>query len=198
MTTKKPEKTSTLRIIAGQWRGRKLPFLPLPGLRPTPDRIRETLFNWLAPIIRDSRCLDLFAGSGALGIEALSRGAQAVVIVDHANAALRQIQSYLQTLDAHLLNSDRVKFYQAVVPLELSSIPLDKKFDIVFLDPPFHQGLIAPCCEWLEQHDGLAPNATIYLEAERDLDPLPIPNNWTIIRSKKAGQVGYHLARRQK
>lgn len=179
-----------LRIIGGQWRGRKLPFPDIPGLRPTPDRVRETLFNWLQQDIVNSHCLDLFAGSGALGLEALSRGAASVVLVENHPLAARQLQQHLTTLGSargQLVQQNALAYLQQ---------PPAQPFDIVFLDPPFHQNLLAPCTELLERKGWLADPAWIYLEAEHSLGQLPLPANWTLHRSKTAGQVGYHLARR--
>jgi 16S rRNA (guanine966-N2)-methyltransferase len=183
------QSASKLRIIGGIWRGRKIRFLPLPGLRPTPDRIRETLFNWLTPPIKGARCLDLFAGSGALSFEALSRGAQTAVMIDqspHIIAVLRE--------NADLLKTHAAEFYCATFPQGLEHMHL-APFDIVFLDPPFRQQLLASCCQWLEQHHWLKPNALIYIEAEAELKPLPIPSHWQVLHSKKAGVVGYHLVK---
>jgi 16S rRNA (guanine966-N2)-methyltransferase len=175
-----------LRIIGGQWRGRKVSFPDVEGLRPSPDRVRETLFNWLQPVIEGARCLDLFSGSGALGLEALSRGARRAVLVDRdarTAASLREQIALLNAQGAQLVQADALSF--------LAGTP--EPFDVVFLDPPYRNGLLAPCCARLTQ-GWLAPGARIYLEAETDLEPLPLPEEWTLLRSKRAGQVGYHLA----
>jgi 16S rRNA (guanine966-N2)-methyltransferase len=185
----KEKKFSELRIIGGQWRGRKIRFLPCPGLRPTPDRIRETVFNWLAPSIKNAHCLDLFAGSGALGFEALSRGAQSVVMSDQSFQTVATLRE-----NAALFKTKAIEFHCATFPTGLAQIQ-SAPFDIVFLDPPFHQQLIASCCQWLEQHHWLKPNALVYIEAEAELQPLPVPAHWPVLRSKKAGAVGYHLVR---
>ena len=178
-----------LRIIAGSWRGRKLRFAPVPGLRPTPNRVRETLFNWLQPVIRGARCLDLYAGSGALGIEAASRGAAAVVLVDRDPQVVRVLREQLQ-----LLAAGQVQVFQSDVGSWLSGTP--ERFDIVFLDPPFRAGLLPAAITQLEEGGWLAPEAWIYLEAEQGLVP-ELPENWELYRSKRAGQVGYHLVRRR-
>jgi 16S rRNA (guanine966-N2)-methyltransferase len=182
-----------VRIIGGKWRSRKLRFPDLPELRPTPDRVRETLFNWLSPYVVGARCLDLFAGSGALGFEALSRGASSVVMVDQSAVVVQQLQA-----NALLLAAEKE------VVLSCSQVPneqllLDQNaFDIIFLDPPFHKNYLATCCEWLENANCLAKNALIYIEAESSLrPPLPIPKNWTLLREKKAGEVGYYLVTNQ-
>mgnify|MGYP001812039041 FL=1 len=177
-----------VRIIAGCWRGRKLSFAPVAGVRPTPDRVRETLFNWLAPVIRDARCLDLYAGSGALGIEAASRGAARAVLVDSDPQVVVRLRDQLQLLDA-----SQIEVVQSTVEDWLSA-PAET-FDIVFLDPPFCRDLLPACMQALEKGGWLADDARVYIEAESDLQPV-LPENWELTRSKHAGQVGYHLARR--
>ena len=177
-----------LRIIAGCWRGRKLSFAPVAGVRPTPDRVRETLFNWLNPVIRGARCLDLYAGSGALGIEAASRGASGVVLVDSDPRVITRLREQLTVLDA-----TNVDVVQSSVEDWLSGTA--DPFDIVFLDPPFRKNLLPACIQSLESGGWLAAEARVYIEAESDLLP-ELPENWELVRSKRAGQVGYHLARR--
>ena len=179
-----------LRIIAGQWRGRRLEFPDLPGLRPTPDRVRETLFNWLAPVLPGARCLDLFAGSGALGIEALSRGAAEVTFVERQPLVVRALRENLARLKAE---NARVEMSDALAWLRQPATP----FEIVLLDPPFEQGLLKPVCALLEQHGWLADAAWIYLEAEAELERWPLPAHWTIHREKIAGAVAYRLVRRE-
>jgi 16S rRNA (guanine966-N2)-methyltransferase len=175
----------TLRIIAGQWRGRKFRFPPI-DIRPTPDRVRETLFNWLAPRIEGARCLDLFAGSGALGLEALSRGAAAVTFIEQARAATEAIEQLLQDWHAtggNVCRDEAVRF--------LSAGPA-RAFDIVFLDPPYGSGALAACAALLGQ-GWLTANARIYVEHARR-EPLPaLPMGWEPLRSGTAGEVGYHL-----
>ncbi len=180
---------NTLRIIAGQWRGRKLPFPDQQGLRPTPDRVRETLFNWLQPVIPGSRCLDLFSGSGALGLEALSRGAASAVLVDSSTAVVGQLRRNLQ-----LLNADNAEVVQSSAQSWLAhNQQLSAGFDLVFLDPPFRQGMLEQCCELLEQSELLSPGARIYVEAEKELSPLPLPQNWQLLRQKDCGQLTSYL-----
>lgn len=186
----------SVRIISGQWRSRKLSFPDSLTLRPTPDRIRETLFNWLAPLIEGAYCLDLFAGSGALGFEALSRGAAQVVMLEAAGPVLAQLRA-----NCALLGTENALLFQAHVPHDLDRIEKRlpqpfRPFDIVFLDPPFHQGLIEPCAQWLEEHHWLNENAHIYIETEHTLKNLSLPKNWEILRLKKTGQVQYRLAKR--
>jgi 16S rRNA (guanine966-N2)-methyltransferase len=177
-----------LRIIAGMWRGRRLRF-PDEDIRPTPDRVRETLFNWLAARVRDARCLDLFAGSGALGLEALSRGAAHGVFVERNTVAARALEAVLaewQAPSARVVRSDALEFLTG--PAE--------PFDIVFVDPPFAAGLLASATKRLQERNWLAPNALIYLESPAR-EPLPaLPPGWRALKAKRAGEVGYHLFER--
>jgi 16S rRNA (guanine966-N2)-methyltransferase len=177
-----------LRIIAGAWRGRKLAFAPVAGLRPTPDRVRETLFNWLGSSVQGARCLDLFAGSGALGLEAASRGAAAVVLVDADPLVAHTLREQARILDAR-----QVSIIQA--HCERYLLGSAEPFDLVFIDPPYRQGLLPECMGLIEQRGWLAPDAWIYLETERGLE-FPLPGNWQSYRSKTTGQVAYHLIRR--
>jgi 16S rRNA (guanine966-N2)-methyltransferase len=182
----------TVRIIGGKWRGRKLHFPAMPDLRPTPDRVRETLFNWLAPMIAGARCLDLFAGSGALGFEALSRGAGAVMFIDRDPAIAAYLQQQLALFFNAKAGANTARVQCATFPFTLPA-PTEK-FNLVFLDPPFQQNLLPASCAWLIKQNCLAGNAYIYLETAADVQPLPIPAAWELVRSKTAGQVGYHLA----
>jgi 16S rRNA (guanine966-N2)-methyltransferase len=185
---KKPPHTGSLRIIGGTWRSRRLNFPEREGLRPTPDRVRETLFNWLQPWLPGANCLDLFAGSGALGFEALSRGAGRAVLVERdpqASDALRANIALLKAQHAEVVQTDAPAFLRGAA----------QAFDIVFLDPPYRSDLLAGCCAQLEAGGWLRPGALIYMEAQGEQDP-PLPAGWTLLRSKRAGQVGYHLARR--
>lgn len=177
-----------IRIIGGRWRGRKLPVLEQEGLRPTPDRVRETLFNWLAPIIEGSRCLDLFSGTGALCLEALSRGASEVVMVERAKHVADQLRLNIATLgteDATVVETDAVGYLQGAV----------EPFDVIFLDPPFASDLVARGSELIDKRDWLKPGGFVYVEAPAAMHPLPLPSHWTAVKSKQAGQVGYHLLR---
>ena len=182
------QRQNQLRIIGGSWRGRKLPFAALPGLRPTPDRVRETLFNWLAPVIGGARCLDLYAGSGALGLEAASRGAAEVVLVDQAEQVIAVLREQVNILEA-----TQVQLVQGNVLRWLCGTA--EPFDIVFLDPPFGQQLLPESMRLLEENGWLAPDAFIYIEMEKGLQP-ELPQHWEVYRSKQAGQVGYSLIRR--
>ena len=178
-----PERKSQLRIIGGEWRGRRLPITELPGLRPTPDRVRETLFNWLAPVITGARCLDAFAGTGALGLEALSRGAAAVTWVERDRKLAQTIEQQLNILGGH----GRV----LCAPFDQAALG-DTPFDIVFLDPPFNAGLLVPVARQIEPY--LAANNRVYLEYERALGTPELGEGWHILKSKYAGQVGFCLA----
>jgi len=181
--------TGLLRIIGGEWRGRKIRFPGVEGLRPTPDRVRETVFNWLVPVIAGSRCLDLFAGSGALGLEALSRGAAAVTFVERQRDAAQQLGE-----TAAILARGRATVHQADVAAWLAGPAAP--FDIVFVDPPYGSGLLADAMHALELRGWLAPQAFIYLEAPAKAGAPPMPGAWALHRSGRAGAVGYHLARR--
>ena len=175
-----------LRIVAGKWRSRRLPVAEEPGLRPTSARIRETLFNWLASTIEGSRCLDLFAGTGALGFEALSRGAREVVIVENsarAAAALKECVKVLEATGARIHQVDAISY--------LKSEP--EPFDIVFLDPPFADDLLEDLCRLLSEGKWLADGARVYLEQDRERSLPALPDGWTIINEKTAGQVRYAL-----
>ncbi len=181
-----------VRIIGGEWRGRKLHFPPSTGLRPTPDRVRETLFNWLQFELAGTRCLDLFAGSGALGFEALSRGAGEVVFVERDTVSARAIRDMLARL-----RCDRGRVEQADALTWLEHGPsASKPFDVVFLDPPYDAAWLPVLVEKLERGAWLAPGAWIYLEDAAARGEPPLPAGWTLLRSKRAGDVSYHLARR--
>ncbi|NLJ93563.1 MAG: 16S rRNA (guanine(966)-N(2))-methyltransferase RsmD [Aeromonadales bacterium] len=179
-----------IRIIGGLWRGRKLPVLNSEGLRPTTDRIKETLFNWLMFDVNERRCLDLFAGSGSLGFEALSRGASQVIMVEKDHQVAQQLSQNLARLPqapARVVNIDAVRY------LASSTTP----FDLVFLDPPFHQELLPQVCQLLEEQGWLSVNAKIYIEREQAVEPLVLPKNWLLLKDKQAGQVTYQLYQRE-
>lgn len=178
-----------VRIIGGIWRGRKLNFSARADLRPTPDRIRETLFNWLQPVIAGAHCLDLFAGSGALGLESLSRGAAQAVMVERDPWVCREIQTHIERFAAE---RGRVITADALSYLRGSA----RCFGIVFLDPPFESGLLGSCCNYLEERGWLAPGAYIYLEARGRGSLPPLPATWNLLHGKRAGEVGYYLARK--
>jgi 16S rRNA (guanine966-N2)-methyltransferase len=185
-------KSGELRIIGGQWRSRKIPFAAYAGVRPTPDRVRETVFNWLQGIIPGTQCLDLFAGSGALGFEALSRGANSVILVDQDIRVVQQLQANVETLKA---TGAQIVWADA---LEYLNDWRGTQFDIVFLDPPFRDDAITACSLRLEASHALRSPAWIYMESARQNEPPRIPDNWQIIHCKHTGQVSYYLARREK
>ncbi|MNF45305.1 Ribosomal RNA small subunit methyltransferase D [compost metagenome] len=192
--TAKPNKAhggqGQLRIIGGEWRSRRLSFPDGPGLRPTPDRVRETLFNWLAPYVEGAKVLDAFAGSGALYLEALSRGAETAVALDSNPAAISSLKQNLETLrcaKGQVLQNDALRYLNG---------PANIAFDLVFLDPPFHQNLLLDTCALLEERQWLADRAWIYTESETPPSSLQMPGNWRLHREKKAGQVYYALWQR--
>ena len=173
-----------VRVIAGLWRGRKLPVLNAEGLRPTTDRVKETLFNWLMHDIAHSRCLDCFAGSGSLGIEALSRQAQAVVFLEKFANAANQLKKNLQALKSEqgsVIHTDTLAY--------LAQKNNGEPFDIVFIDPPFHQGFVPQVISLLAENNWLAPNAILYVETEKNHPPLELPQDWQILKEKTAGMV---------
>ncbi|AFJ97781.1 16S rRNA (guanine(966)-N(2))-methyltransferase [Cronobacter sakazakii] len=189
---KKPTSSGSgqIRIIGGQWRGRKLPVPDSPGLRPTTDRVRETLFNWLAPYLVDARCLDCFAGSGALGLEALSRYAADATLLEMERGVAQQLQKNLATLKssaAKVVNTNTLNF------LNQNGEP----HDIVFVDPPFRKGLLEETLNLLETRGWLAPQALIYVESEVENGLPPVPASWQLHREKVAGQVAYRLYLRE-
>jgi 16S rRNA (guanine966-N2)-methyltransferase len=179
----------TLRIIGGAWRGRRFRFPDVPDIRPTPDRVRETLFNWLGRDVQQSRCLDLFAGSGALGLEALSRGAASVLFVEQVAVAMQDLQERLtewKASGATVVRSDALQFLRA-------ERDRGDTFDIVFLDPPFTQDLLPAAARLLEERGWLAREALIYVEAPAREALPPLPVGWRQMKAKQAGEVGYHL-----
>lgn len=182
----KANKAGSLRIIGGLWRGRKLGFPDVEGLRPTGDRVRETVFNWLQPILGDSRCLDLFAGSGALGLEAASRGAEQVVLVETDRSAYQLLQTNLQVLKA----SQCQLFYGRAEQFLASQ---QQPFDVVFIDPPFQADLWTEVAELLTDKGLLNDGARIYLEYPRRQDMPELPSSWHLLKEKKAGDVKYCL-----
>ena len=185
-----PRGTGKLRIIGGEWRGRKLPIARVPGLRPTADRIRETLFNWLAADVPGARCLDLFAGAGALGLEALSRGAARCDFVEVSSLAAAQLRRALNTLGA----TGRSRVFDRGFAAFLDRGYAAESYDIVFLDPPFKRGLLDPAIEGLANADALAPRALIYAEYEASLKPC-WPEGWSPWRGKRTPSLAYELYR---
>lgn len=187
--TKSTTKTiGSIRIISGQWRGRKLPVLDYNGLRPTTDRTKETLFNWLMQHVQNSRCLDLFAGSGGLGFEALSRYAQSATFVEKNPAAARQLAQNIATLkltsaQATLHQVDALFFLQQPQPA----------FDLIFIDPPFGQNMLQPCIDLINSKQLLSYEGLVYLEHEASLQSLTLPYNWKCKKRKNTKQVIYAI-----
>ncbi|SEP85584.1 16S rRNA (guanine966-N2)-methyltransferase [Ectothiorhodospira magna] len=178
----RPGAPGRLRIIGGQWRSRRLPVPDGPGLRPTPDRVRETLFNWLQPMISGARCLDLFAGSGALGFEAASRGAATVVMVERDGRVAAHLKTQVTALGAahvEILARDGLTYLATC----------DDGFDLVFLDPPYGKGLLSGCLVHLSRPGLLRPGARVYLEQALS-EPAPeLPTGWTVVKETQAGEV---------
>ena len=180
--------TNQVRIIAGDWRGRKIGFTDAEGLRPTPDRVRETLFNWLQGYLPGASCLDLFAGSGVLGFEALSRGAATVTFVEKNPAVFRVLQDNISLLQA----SDKVRSHQAQALDVIDSLAPDS-LDVVFIDPPYGKGMVSDCIQKLADSGCLKPSALVYVEQESSLGAPDLPENWVLLKNKQASQVSYYL-----
>lgn len=185
-STKLKKPTSQIRVIGGRLRGRKIVFPQMVELRPTPNRIRETIFNWLAPYIQQAHCLDLFAGSGALSFEAISRGAGYCLLFD---SSADVIQCLLHNRQLFTIDSMDIIQSHFPYPKEL----IKRKFDIIFLDPPFHHDMIPAAIEWLLDSDCLNRHALIYIELEADSTQITLPINWQWIKDERAGQVRYCL-----
>lgn len=177
------------RIIAGQWRSRSLSFPDGESLRPTANRVRETLFNWLQMEIHGARCLDAFAGSGALGFEALSRGAAGVTSIELSPSAIQVIRG-----NAASLGTDALLTIQADALGWLANRGRTAPFDLIFLDPPFKLDALARCCELIEAQGWLNAGGKVYLENAAPLEAVSLPPDWELLKSKKAGQVYYGLA----
>ncbi len=183
---KKP-RPGRLRIVAGKWRSRLLDIADLPGLRPTSERVRETLFNWLAPSIQGARCLDLFAGTGALGFEALSRGAAQVVFVDNSRRATKAIGNSAKMLDAAgavIHCGDATEYVRNARAAS---------FDIIFLDPPFADDRLGELCGQIDACGILAPGGRIYVEQDRARPGTRLPDRWRVLKDRTAGNVRYML-----
>lgn len=184
----KPVATGQVRVIGGEWRGRKLPVPDVEGLRPTPDRIRETLFNWLQFVIAGKTCLDAFTGSGALAVEALSRGAAQVTAIERDTKVAKQLSALLTPLAG-----ERLKLVNADALHWLENQPATP-FDVVFLDPPFGQLLLEPACQLLEAKGWLAEGAYIYVEqAKQSASLVNFPANWVLQKDKQIGDVHFSL-----
>ena len=197
MLTTQPDKDNalrarhTVRIIAGQWRHRLIRFDPGEALRPTPDGVRETAFNWLIPFIKGARCLDLFAGSGALGFEALSRGAGKVTMVDHQRPVCRRLKEnaeMLGTTQTNIVCSDALTYLRKT----------SDQFDIIFIDPPYDTLLATQTFNLLNRQTTITPDGVIYVESGTHKEPLALPSGWEIFRQKKQGEVRYQLCQKIK
>ena len=189
MRRRRPEPGNRVRIIGGRWRGSRLVFPADAALRPTPDRVRETLFNWLMPVLPGARCLDLFAGSGVLGLEAASRGAAEVVLVEQDAAAVEALEATVRRLGA-----DQVHVVRADAPGWLDRA-VGVGFDLVFLDPPFRRPeLLARCLELLSGGERLRAGGLVYVECPRTAQG-KLPAGFTEYRAREAGQVRYALLR---
>jgi 16S rRNA (guanine966-N2)-methyltransferase len=189
----RPAGLNSVRIIGGSWRGRRVHFPDSPGLRPTPDRVRETLFNWLQHSIAGTRCLDLFAGSGALGLEALSRGAREVVFVEQAFAPAQMLAEELKRFEGGDLGGSRGRIVQMSAERFLAAP--GEPFDVIFLDPPFGLDAVPEYVRLIDAGGWAASGGWIYLESARSAGPPAMPPHWSLLKSKSAGEVGYHLAR---
>jgi len=189
------KKEGSFRIIGGSWRSRRLSFPVIEGLRPTTDRVKETVFNWLMPYIERATVLDLFAGSGSLGIEALSRGAKSLTAIEMNRSAALSIKKNLElvlgsaTANANIRHTNALAWLDEVAS-DKTNEPL---FDVVFLDPPFRKDLLNSCIEQLTQKPILKNNAIIYLEREKEATDIIIPACWKLLKEKIAGQVCYQL-----
>lgn len=181
---------NSIRIIGGEWRSRRLPVIEQAHCRPTPNRIRETLFNWLSPYIIGARCLDCFAGSGGLSFEALSRGASYACMIEKAPAVCKQLQQNIALFEC----TPRSRILcSAVQDIGVASMENEEPFSIIFLDPPFGQNLLPPTFNWLLDRNLMTENALIYIESESLILENALPENWDIIKAKKSGQVAYQL-----
>ena len=189
-SSQKQASLGSIRIISGLWRGRKLPVHDAEGLRPTTDRVKETVFNWLAQDVPRALCLDVFAGSGGLGFEAASRQAEKVTMLELNSKAFNQLKTNIATLKA-----------DNILAVQTDALAYLKQpgtaHDVVFIDPPFHQGLVDECITLLEQNGWLSDNAMIYLETEKELDVRNVPSTWSLHRKKQAGQVAFRLYERK-
>ena len=184
-------RSGRLRIVAGNWRSRLLDIADVEGLRPTSERIRETLFNWLVPRIQGACCLDLFAGTGALGLEALSRGARSAVFVEQSAPAVATLKANIEVLDA------AGALIRQMDALEYLRGKPEGPFDLVFLDPPFAADLNEELCKLLEQRQVLAEDALVYIEQDRSKPEPTLPSGWHVQKNKTAGNVRYMLVQRQ-
>ena len=180
-------KAGKVRIIGGKWRRRQLPFPGVNGLRPTPDAVRETLFNWLMPYIDGRTCLDLYCGSGALGFEAVSRGAASAVLVEKNPKAIKALRQNQQAIDTE--NQIRITACAALQYLSTASA----RFDLIFLDPPFATDELEKACYQVQKHGLIAPEGLIYLERAAERELVYLPDKWREIKTAQRGGVCYTL-----
>ena len=189
----KPQ-TGSFRVIGGTWRSRRLTFPVIEGLRPTTGRVKETVFNWLVAYLPDAKVLDLFAGSGALGIEALSRGVKSVTFIEKdKQAAIAIFENYkllsnTENIEKYVVNIDALAWLSS-----FDKVPLNEKFDVVFVDPPFRKGIVNDCLGLLEQNNVVRKGSIVYLEREKEANDIVIPTSWHLLKEKEAGQVSYQL-----
>ena len=186
----KSGKSNSVRIISGDWRGRRLPVADVPGLRPSGDRCRETLFNWLQPWIPGADCADLFAGTGALGFEAASRGAASVLMIEkhpRAQKVLRQGVEQLQALQVNLHSGGAMSMIEDLKP---------DSFDIVFVDPPFDSNLAGLVLERLDKTGSVRRGGFVYIESPATQPVSPLPG-WRVWRDQQIGDVRMQLFRKQ-
>ncbi|MFT5259331.1 MAG: 16S rRNA (guanine966-N2)-methyltransferase [Saprospiraceae bacterium] len=177
-----------VRIIGGKWRSRLLSFPSVDALRPTPDAVRETAFNWLSQSIEGMACLDLYAGSGALGFEAVSRGAQSAVLVEKNTKVVKALRASKELVDS----ADQIEI-TACAGLEYIATTV-RKFDLIFLDPPFASDELAKACYHIDKMNLLNLDGLVYLESPSDLKKLPIPDTWVVLKQAHKGAVSYTLA----
>lgn len=178
--------SGSVRIIAGKWRRRRIRFDSTLDIRPTTDAVRESLFNWLQTRVEGAICLDLFAGSGALSFEALSRGAAEVVLLDNNRRCIRNLKWNAEQLgvqNCKIVGIDALAYLHRV----------DRPFDIIFIDPPFHTGLALQAIHLLEVSAALQPDTRVYLEVERDFDMTSLTGFWEILRCTRAGSRAHYL-----
>lgn len=182
--------TGQVRIIGGRFRGRKVPVLDKPGLRPTTDFVRETAFNWLTPFLRGQRCLDLFGGTGVFSLEALSRGAAVVDLIEKDPQVIAELKTQKERFK---LEEAEWNLYQGDALTQLPQ--LDQQYHVIFCDPPFGKGLAKAALDKIIECDCLTPGGLVYLEAGLAED-IPLDSNWLVHRSKVTGQVRYHVLKR--
>jgi len=188
----KGRKPGNVRIIGGQWRGRRLSVPDVPGLRPSGDRCRETLFNWLQPHLHQARCLDLFAGTGVLGLEAASRGAAAVVLVEQSKLAVTAMRSSVE-----LLQAQQVSVIQADALAWLAAQSAANSFDIAFVDPPFGSDLASAALSLLEGENRVRPGGLVYVESARSENGMATGPCWDLVREKLIGEVRMQMFARR-